>query len=243
MTARLDNDYTDGARAHAYSDLRFLGTYHLAFRDLPALFARHVRGVRALDFGCGAGRSTRFLRDLGYRVTGVDIAAAMIDEAQVHEPHGDYRRLPRGDLSALAGEQFNLVLAAFTFDNVGGPQEKVAIFEQLRGLLAPDGCIVTIVSTPELYRHEWMSFSTVQFAENRVAKDGDLVRTVILDIEDSRPVVDTLCGPQAYAEIHARAGLEETELLLPLGRGGEPFAWVNELWIAPWAIRVLRPLR
>ena len=36
-----------------------------AFRDLPRLFREHVSGQRAVDFGCGTGRSTRFLRGSG----------------------------------------------------------------------------------------------------------------------------------------------------------------------------------
>ena len=59
MSAGFANVYEDDARAHAYAGLDFPGTYWLAFRDLPAILARHATGRRALDFGCGAGRSTR----------------------------------------------------------------------------------------------------------------------------------------------------------------------------------------
>lgn len=65
MPAPFSNVYDDTARARACAELEFPGTYYLAFRDIPALIARHVTGHRALDFGCGAGRSTRLLGDLG----------------------------------------------------------------------------------------------------------------------------------------------------------------------------------
>ena len=45
------NAYEDESRAQAYSTLQFPGTYYLAFRDLPGIFAEHVRGRAALDFG------------------------------------------------------------------------------------------------------------------------------------------------------------------------------------------------
>jgi len=51
-------------------------TYYLAFRDLPEILSAHVTGPRALDFGCGTGRSTRILRKLGFDVTGVDVSEA-----------------------------------------------------------------------------------------------------------------------------------------------------------------------
>jgi len=83
MNNAFSNVYEDEERARAYATLEFPGTYYLAFRDLPALIQRHNHGSRALDFGCGTGRSTRFLRDLGLNVTGADISQAMLDQARV----------------------------------------------------------------------------------------------------------------------------------------------------------------
>src|SRR5579872_6130227 len=82
------NCYDDRARAEAYARLEFANTYHLAFRDLPTIFAEHVKGSRALDFGCGTGRSTRFLRRLGFKVTGIDIAPPMIAKAREMDAAG-----------------------------------------------------------------------------------------------------------------------------------------------------------
>ena len=65
------NVYDDEQRANVYAELGFPSTYYLAFRDLPTIFTEHVRGRRALDFGCGTGRSTRFLRGLGFEVFGL----------------------------------------------------------------------------------------------------------------------------------------------------------------------------
>ena len=59
----FENAYEDSDRADAYSRLEFPGTYYLAFRDLPELIADYISGSNALDFGCGAGRSTRFLNN------------------------------------------------------------------------------------------------------------------------------------------------------------------------------------
>ena len=71
------NCYEDANRATAYATLEFANTYYLAYRDLPEMSAQ-VIGLRALDFGCGAGMSTRMLRKLGFDVTGVDISDDML---------------------------------------------------------------------------------------------------------------------------------------------------------------------
>ncbi len=234
------NTYEDDRYAAAYATLEFRGTYHLAFRDLPAIFAAHVRGRRALDFGCGAGRSTRFLRALGYEATGVDVSPDMIAQAASIDPGGDYRLVPDGDLRALPARAFDLTLAAFPFDNMPTLEGKVASLRALGERLAPGGRLVNLVSSPEIYTHEWVSFSTRDYPENRQAKSGDRVRIVITDIPDARPVEDVVWTHESYLDTYARAGLEVLETRRPLARGDEPCAWVNETRIAPWVIYVLR---
>ena len=91
MKRAYRNVYEDQARARAYATLQFPGTYSLAFRDLPHLIRQYGSNRQALDFGCGTGRSSRFLRDLGLDVTGVDISEAMLDQARALDPAGDYR--------------------------------------------------------------------------------------------------------------------------------------------------------
>jgi SAM-dependent methyltransferase len=233
------NVYEDAARAEAYSRLEFPGTYSLAYRDLPDILARHVAGRRAVDFGCGAGRSTRFLRRLGFEVVGVDVSADMLRKAREIDPGGDYRLVEPARLAGLADGAWDLVLSAFTFDNI--PQaDKAAHLRDLARLLAPEGRIVSLVSTPEIYTHEWASFSTRDFPGNREAKSGDLVRIVMTDVVDRRPVEDVVCSKASYRELYAEAGLEVAAAHEPLGRADEPYAWVNETRVAPWRIDVLK---
>jgi len=232
------NAYADQRFADAYSRLQFPGTYYLAYRDLPDLLARHVTGKAALDFGCGAGRSTRFLRDLGFDAVGIDISAEMIARAREIDPAGDYRLIEDGDLDPLDGRTFDVILSAFTFDNIlaGG---KPALFSGLARLLAGRGRLVNLVSSPEIYTHEWASFSTRGFPGNREARTGDVVRIINISIDDARPVEDVLCGDEAYRELYAHAGLAVLERHAPLGRSAEPYDWVSETRIAPWVIYVL----
>ena len=240
MNQEFRNVYADDARAEAYSRLAYPGTYHLAFRDLPRIIAQHVPFGRALDFGCGAGRSTRFLRELGFQgVVGVDIAEAMLEHARASDPGGDYRRIPEGRLDGVERRAFDLVLSAFTFDNVPTMETKVGILGALSDRLRPGGRIVNLVSSPEIYTHEWASFSTRDFPANREAKSGDRVRIVMLDVEDRRPVEDVLCTPVSYAEAYARAGLSILEVHRPLGRADDAISWKSETKVAPWTIYVI----
>jgi SAM-dependent methyltransferase len=242
------NCYADDAYAAAYAKLEFPGTYYLAFRDLPELFARHVRGRRALDFGCGTGRSTRFLVNHGFQAVGVDIAAEMIQRARAIDPDGDYRLIPEGhigtdktgkDPTDLTGLRFDLILAAFTFDNVPTRERKVALFRDLQRLLAPEGRLVNLISSPEIYWHEWASFSTQGFPANRQARCGEQVRIINTALDDRRPAVDILWPEEAYREVYAAAGLRVLDVHRPLGRPDEPYGWVSETTVAPWTIYIL----
>ena len=237
MTFR--NVYDDELRADSYSRLEFPGTYFLAFRDLPAILSEHVGGRRAVDFGCGAGRSTRFLRRLGFHVLGLDISADMVRRAREIDPSGDYRLVEPSDPTGLTAGAWDLVLSAFTFDNV--PQDqKVRLLRALAGLLAPGGRLVNLVSTPEIYVHEWASFSTREFPENRDAKSGEVVRIVMTDVKDRRPVEDVVCTKATYRSLYRESGLEVVSSYEPLGREDEPVAWVNETRLAPWRIDLLK---
>src|SRR5450755_579663 len=118
------NSYEDANRAGAYSTLQFANTYFLAYRDLPAIIAEYVTGKSALDFGCGTGRSTRFLQMLGFDVIGVDISEEMVRIARDTDPSGDYRLIPGDDFTGLSVGNFDLVLSAFTLDNIPGVMKR-----------------------------------------------------------------------------------------------------------------------
>jgi SAM-dependent methyltransferase len=236
------NAYEDEIRAQAYARLEFPGTYYLAFRDLPAIFGEHVRGRAALDFGCGTGRSTRFLRNLGFDPIGIDISPAMLDLARAADPNGQYVLVEDGDYRRLEPERFDLIFSAFAFDNIPGAEHRADILRGLRRLLKPDGRIVLVDCTPEIYVVETASFTSRDFPENQKARSGDEVRAVMKDVEDRRPVTDILWLHEDYLAMFAASGLDLVAQHSPLGRDDEPYDWITETTIPPWAIYILKPV-
>ena len=236
----FSNSYEDEKRAGSYAKLEFPGTYYLAYRDLPAIIAEHANGKTALDFGCGAGRSTRFLQKIGFNAVGVDISADMIKKAREIDPAGDYRLIEDGDLCQFGNYAFDLVLSAFTFDNIPTMDKKVKLFDKLGKLLKGEGRIVSLVSSPDIYKYEWASFSTRDFPENQHAKSGDNVKIIMTDVEDKRPVDDIIWYDPEYREVYNKAGMEPIAVYKPLAKAAEPYPWVNETKIAPWVIYVLK---
>ncbi len=234
------NVYEDAQRAEAYAKLEFPGTYYLAYRDLPEIIFAHVNGRKAIDFGCGAGRSTRFLKKIGFEAIGVDISEDMLKQARARDPQGDYRLIEESGIHQLRARVYDLVLSVFTFDNIPTMEKKVTLFGNLGRLLKDGGKLVSVVSSPEIYLYEWASFTTKNFPENKYAESGDKVRIIMTDVEDQRPVEDVLWSDEAYQEVYTRAGLELVQTYKPLGTEREPYKWVNEARIAPWVIYVLK---
>jgi hypothetical protein len=163
----------------------------------------------------------------------------MIEAAQGADPLGRYHLMRDGDFNILDKLQFDLILSAFAFDNIPGADWRVTLLSSLGNLLKNNGRIVLLGSTPDIYTHEWTSFTTKDFLQNRNAKSGEEVQIVMKDTPDSRPVVDLIWFHSDYLNLFKSSGLELIERYLPLGREDEPYEWQTETSIAPWVIYVV----
>jgi SAM-dependent methyltransferase len=198
-----------------------------------------VTGNHAIDFGCGTGRSSRFLKQLGFDVIGIDISKDMLEIARNLDLSGDYQLVLNGKYDHLGLNQFDLVQSIFTFDNIPGWTNRTNILKGLRDLMKPTGKMICLDSTPELYVNEWASFTTKNFPENWTAKTGDIVHDIMLDVEDRRPVKDIFWSMEDYNKLFNLAGLKIELTYKPLGYNNEPFDWKSEKEIAPWMIFIL----
>jgi SAM-dependent methyltransferase len=237
---KFENSWDDQTRADSYSRLEFPNTYYLAYRDLPEVISSHVKGKRAIDFGCGTGRSSRFLKRLGFDVTGIDISADMIEIARNLDSSGDYHVVSNGKYDHLGKNRFDLIQSIFTFDNIPGWDNRINILKGLCNLMNSESRMICLDSTPELYINECASFSTKNFPENRNAKTGDIVRCIMHDVEDKRPVEDIFWSESDYEKMFNMSGLDIEATYKPLGYDDEPVEWVSEREIAPWIIFVLK---
>ncbi len=236
----VENSWGNPVRSFAYSKLEFPNTYYLAYRDLPAIIAKHIQGKRAIDFGCGTGRSTRFLKQLGFDVTGIDISEDMLANAIELDPGGEYITIKKGRYSQLVSGHYDLVQSVFTFDNIPGWETRITILKSLRELLCATGKMICLDANSEMYTHEWASFTTKDFPENKSALTGDIVKIIMTDVDDRRPVEDILWTEVDYHQLFELAGLEIEAKYKPLGYENEAYKWIVETEIVPWIIFVLK---
>jgi hypothetical protein len=162
----------------------------------------------------------------------------MLRIARTTDPSGDYRLVPDDNLEEFVMGTCDLVFSGFTSDNTPAVA-KARIFRDLQKLLKQNGVVISLVSSPEIYLHQWASFTTKDFPENAAARSGDAVRIIVTDHQDRRPVEDILCTNESYQ------GSIEQRACKPFGQSSrsqkdEPYPWVNETEIAPWVIYVLK---
>jgi ubiquinone/menaquinone biosynthesis C-methylase UbiE len=234
------NVYEDTKRAESYAKLEFPGTYYLAYRDIPEILHKHVKGKKAVDFGCGTGRSTRFLKKYGFETIGVDISPDMITKAIESDPAGSYLLTKGDDFKQLKTNYYDLILSAFTFDNIPVVENRINLLNGLKEIINDEGRIILLDSTPEIYVNEWASFSTKDFPENKNVKGGEKVKIIMTDVDDRRPVEDFIWFHNDYLKLFNSTSLELIETYRPLGKENESIDWINEMNIAPWIIYVLK---
>jgi SAM-dependent methyltransferase len=124
-----------------------------------------LTGRRALDLGCGTGKSTGQLIARGYSVLACDISPGMVAQAQARYPEHTDRFLVADmrDLPALG--EFDLVLCLDDAVNyLLSADELAAAFSCAARVLAPDGVFVFDVNSLLTYRTTF-SLDTVREGE------------------------------------------------------------------------------
>nr|BFE68936.1 NB-ARC domain-containing protein [Actinoplanes digitatis] len=211
--------------AGSYSTLGLDGTFYLAFRDIPELLARHGGGTAALDYGCGPGRSTRFLKSLGYATIGADINPEMLGKARQLDPFGKYRQVESAKLP-FEDASFDVVFSSFVFIEVPTRDEIVAILREMKRVLKPDGRIVVVTDPADGFEGDWVSFS-YDFPENyRVLSSGEKVKLQILGTDVV--LYDYYWSDGDYRSMFDAVGLGLVEKHLPMGRDEDPVEWRDE---------------
>jgi 2-polyprenyl-6-hydroxyphenyl methylase/3-demethylubiquinone-9 3-methyltransferase len=113
-----------------------------------------LAGARILDIGCGGGLLCEALQMRGARVTGIDLAPAMIETARLHAAEGgvaiDYQLLGAESLAAAEPGSFDVVTCMEMVEHVPQPASIVAA---IGALLRPGGAafVSTLNRTPKSF--------------------------------------------------------------------------------------------
>ena len=223
-------------QAHLYALRGMQGSDYIAFREVAS------RGLitksKVLDIGCGAGRSSRFLKELGNEVTGIDISEEMIAEARKSDPSGNYLLIGREPPLPFKEEQFEAFFSSWMLLEEGSRERILMLLKEYARVLRRNGTGIVIVNTPEFYRGEWVSCQ-VNFPENKgVLASGQQVRARL--VPEGVEVSDYFWSDRNYKRFFNAAGLNLIDEFRPLGKPDDPILWKDEIRMAPYVIYLLR---
>jgi SAM-dependent methyltransferase len=151
LTGRTRSFYQEvaGSYAELLPDVRFESPIELALiRDFVDQ-AGGAAGSRAagaaidlLDAGCGTGRLISYLRGLSgrARVTGADLAPAMLEHARAAHPDVEFVEAALATLP-FPDARFDGVLAWYSIIHTA-PDDLRAVFAELRRVLRPGGAVL-----------------------------------------------------------------------------------------------------
>ena len=109
-------------------------------------------GASVLDVGCGVGRWSRRLARAGARVTGIDLAPTMVEEARRRAARagvGGRCRFLVADLADLdLSERFEQILGVTVLQHILDPDRFERAVGRLAAHLAPGGRIVLLEAAP-----------------------------------------------------------------------------------------------
>lgn len=110
--------------------------------------------AKALDFGCGFGRISRALAEHFDSVTGVDVAAPMIEGAREHnrdQPKCEFVLNTGQDLSLFADGSFDLVFTVAVLQHME-PQYSLGYMTEFVRVAKPGGIVAFQVPDPLKYQ-------------------------------------------------------------------------------------------
>ena len=220
--------------AKTYAQLGIKDTYYLAYRDIPQLIKKHVKGKKALDFGCGGGRSTRFLKEFGLNVIGVDSSKDMINEAEQNDPEGKYIHIQNNKLP-FEDSTFDLIVSCIVFIEIPSKEEMEQILNEMKRVMKDNGIILVVVHRDDIYEREWASFIWKQPQSELMS--GQKVKVTIRGT--NMELYDYHWTNQDYLNVFANAKLNLLETIKPVAKGDEPFKWASETKFPYWNIYVL----
>jgi len=223
--------YTSG-NAGLYGSLGIEGTtYQIGF-DAVANLLGDSRGKTFLDFGCGAGRSARFLKELGARhVYAVDHDQNMIDQAVSRELDGvTFLRID--SLIPLSDASVDGAVSMNVFIEIRTPGAMTHACTEIARTLRPGAPFILQSASPMAFGH---TFRNISYPQAGPLRSGETTACIVTAPEGQFTIEDTYWAEDDYVDAIEQAGLTVATIGYP--RPIDPAAWsTDEASIPPFII-------
>lgn len=224
--------------AEAYSKFGFTGTSSLAFSEIPSLLKKYAKGRKALDLGCGTGRSTQFLDDQGFITKGVDKCPFFLEQAKQKFPQKNKFFLTEDDSIPFGDEVFDVVFSSFVLLMISSKGKMKALCREVFRVLKPNGAFIIITGNEYMHspKMNWVSYET-DFLENYDLKRGSPAKLMIKN--NGTIFNDYNWLDEDYVESLEVSGFDVKEIISPKAPPDEE-NWLSEREYSPFLIYVAK---
>lgn len=211
---------------------------NLAFKHAAGLFKKYKITGNTLDFGCGVGYSTGFLKSLGFNSVGVDINPKMIALAKETDKTGTYQLIKNSKIP-YDDETFNLVFASFVLLEISSlPQiEKVLI--EINRVLKTGAYFAALVDNANMYSYNWSAINT-DFPQNKNLKSGTKVKVEF--IKENFAIEDYYWNREDYLTVMEKTNFQLIEICSPLADPNDKVDWKDEIHFSPISIYFMKKI-
>lgn len=167
---------------------------------------------KAIDYGCGPGRSTRFLKEAGLEeVVGVDINQEMLTKAAQREvPGTTYLQIESGALPFKDGT-FDLAFSGIAILEISNSGEAHKVIGELSRVVRDQGIVIILTCTKEGHITESDSFEPLLTEKQKdKLKNGDPVPTRVK--ETGQEFTDYYWSQEFLTSALQEAGLTVAEV-------------------------------
>lgn len=227
------NNYSSGAENYSNLNPANIGTGYLSLKNIGSLITKYTKpGATALDYGCGAGRSTNFLFEIDNiaNAYGVDVSDHMLLEARKSNENIKFLKIIDGKIP-LESNTFDLILSTLVLFEFSSKAEMTEALKEIKRVMKPGAKFIAVTGSEHLYTKSWNSID-VDFPQNQNLKSGDMAKVYLKNID--LYLEDYFWTNQDYLDVIELAGLKLVDTIQQLGDSSDPFEWKDETKFAPF---------
>lgn len=218
-----------------YSKSKITGTGYLVFRDTKKLIDLYsINTDKVLDFGCGFGRSTKYLSEISCNVVGMDICQNSVALAKKEIPSCQFYV---GSIEDGAYKQ-GPYTAIFSFLTIFHFETKRSIARELQqslDSLKPGGHLIIVGGTKNLFHRNYL---TVKGLGPVPVNDGDTAKVKLTHIDCI--IEDYYWSDLFVKNMSEKIGFTCCGIHYPLGRSLDKQEYLDELYYPPYYILILK---
>lgn len=228
-----ENMLYDSRQASIYASLGIENTtYEIGFRAAAELLG-NLRGKTVLDFGCGTGRSSAFLRRLGATsITGIDRNKSMLALAR-QSGQLETKLICADTIIPTKSATFDVVFSSCVLIEFRTRDQLQAFFTDVSRTLCPGGVFIAITTNPNaFFSHHFKNFS---YSAPVGLESGQTAKCTIRSGKYQFDIEDTYWAEADYRKALEAGGLGLELASYPLG-SQRVYGSSSEANVAPFVV-------